>query len=89
MLADPVGRKGKSAVFILSDMIDSTGEAKRGKAVDALARVGKSGGGVGLYYVNVQRCTLWKKLLHDAGVPDANVIVEADIVSHPTLPRFE
>jgi hypothetical protein len=88
-LTDAASGKGKSAVMILSDMIDSKGADGRERAVSALAKVGKSGGGVGLYYVDVQQCALWKKLLHDAGVPDANVIVEADIVGHPNLPRFE
>jgi hypothetical protein len=88
-LSDPAGAKGKSAVLVLSDMIDSKGADGRERAVEALAKVGKGGGSVGLYYVDVKQCALWKKLLRDAGVPDAKTIVEADIVGHPTLPRFE
>ena len=80
--------KGRSAVFILSDMIDSTEGGARDRAVNALARIGKQGG-VGLYYVDVKQCKLWEKLLRDAGVPEENMVIEADIVGHPTLPRFE
>lgn len=85
-LSDPGNRK--SAMFVVSDMIDSAGDDGRDKAVSALTKVGKSGG-VGLYYVDVQRCAEWKRLLQDAGVPAENMVVEADIVGHPMLPRFE
>ena len=80
--------KGRSAIFILSDMIDSTKGGTRDKAVHALASIGKQGG-VGLYYVDIKQCKLWEKLLRDAGVPEENMVIEADIVGHPTLPRFE
>lgn len=90
MKSDPViaGGRGKSAVFILSDMIDSGGDAGREQAISALAEAGKTGG-VGLYYVDVKRCGMWEKLLLDAGIPASNLSVQADIVGHPTLPRFE
>jgi hypothetical protein len=92
-LADPViaSGKGKSAVFVLSDMIDNRGSdsTARDRAVSALAKIGKAGGSVGLYYVDVERCALWEQLLRDAGVPADNMVVEADIVGHPMLPNFE
>jgi hypothetical protein len=89
-MSDPVIKdgKGKSAVFVVSDMVDSGGDVGRERAVSALAKVGKTGG-VGLYYVDVQRCGIWEKLLLDAGIPAENLSVQADIVGHPSLPRFE
>jgi hypothetical protein len=92
-LADPIvsSGKGKSAVFILSDMVDNGSGAVEGreKAIRALAEVGKSGGVVGLYYVDVRHCSLWNQLLRDAGIPASNLHVEADIVGHPVLPYFD
>jgi len=92
-LTDPMvaDGKAKSAVFILSDMVDnaSGGEGAREQAVNALAQVGKSGGVIGLYYVDVQLCSLWNRLLRDAGVPANNLHIEADIVGRPVLPSFE
>jgi hypothetical protein len=89
-MSDPIiaDGRGRSAVFVLSDMVDSGGDVGRERAVKALAEVGKTGG-VGLYYVDVKRCGLWEKLLLDAGIPARNVSVQADIVGHPSLPRFE
>lgn len=53
------------------------------------AEVGKDRGVVGLYYVDARLCSVWSRLLGDAGVPPARLRVEADIVSHPVLPSFE
>jgi hypothetical protein len=83
--------KGKAMVIIISDMIDNTPDnaAARIRAVSALAKVGKSSGAVGLYYVDVRLCPVWNQLLRDAGVPVRNVRVQADIVGRPQVPSFE
>jgi hypothetical protein len=85
------GGKGKAAVFVICDMIDNTPDngAARERAVNALANVGKQGGVLGLYFVDVQLCPLWGQLLRDAGVPEGNVCIQADIVGHPALPSFD
>jgi hypothetical protein len=92
-LADPIvtGGKGKAAVFILSDMVDTApgSDDARDRAVNALAAIGKQQGVVGLYYVDARLCSVWNRLLGDAGVPPAHLRVEADIVSRPVLPSFE
>ncbi len=92
-LSDPVvaGGRGKAAVFILCDMIDNTPDngPARERAVSALAHVAKQGGGLGLYFVDVRLCGEWNRLLRDAGVPEGNVCIQADIVGHPALPSFE
>lgn len=91
-LSDPIvaGGKGKSAVFILSDMVDTAPDGFRAQrlAADALAKVGKNHGVVGMYFVDVKLCHQWRHLLRDAGVPEGHAQVEADIVGRPTLPNF-
>lgn len=92
-LTDPIvaSGQGKAAVFILSDMVDNApgnGESRE-QAVSALAQVGRSGGVVALYYVDVRMCSLWYRFLRDAGIPEDNFHVEADIVGHPILPDFD
>src|SRR5262249_15526281 len=95
-LSDPIATsgKGKSAVFILSDMVDKApgGADARERAVNALGHVGEvgeDGGVIGLYYVDVRLCSQWARILRDAGVPTSNFHIEADIVGRPVLPSFE
>jgi hypothetical protein len=92
-LADPIvaSGKGKSAVFILSDMVDNSagGSESHGQAVSALVEFAKRGGVIGLYYVDVRLCSPWNQALRDAGVPVSQLHVEADIVGRPVLPSFE
>jgi hypothetical protein len=72
-LTDPIvgNGNGKAAVFILSDMVDTApgSDDARDRAVDALAEIGKKDGVVGLYYVDARLCSVWSRLLGDAGVP--------------------
>ena len=92
-LANPsvASGKAKSAVFILSDLIDNSpgGESERERAVNVLAQVGKSGGVIGLYYVDPRLCSTWDRLLREAGIPEEKLHIEADIVGHPVLPTFD
>jgi hypothetical protein len=92
-LADPVmvRGKGKAAVFVISDMIDNTPDnaARRARAVNALTQVGKRGGVVALFFVDVQLCAPWGQLLRDAGMPEASLCIQADIVGQPRLPIFD
>jgi hypothetical protein len=91
-LSDPVvaDGNGKAAVFILSDMHDTgpNREAARERAIKALAELARRDGVIGLYYVDVQLVAEWRQILSDAGVPGVNQHVEADIVGHPLLPKF-
>ena len=91
-LADPIvaSGRGKSAVFVLSDMADNSENSgkKRQQAVDALAEVGKNRGIVGLYFVDVRLCPTWQRLLRDAGLDATQAHVEAEVVGQPLLPSF-
>jgi hypothetical protein len=92
-LADPVmsSGKGKAAVFILSDLCDTgpNQKEKRKRVIKSLAEVARRDGVIGLYYVDVPLVPKWRKVLTDAGVPAANLQIEADIVGRPLLPSFE
>lgn len=91
-LAEPAvaSGKGKSAVFILSDMIDSSPDRDEAqeRALKALGELGRKHGVIGLYYVDVRLCSTWRSLLRDAGLPDTHAHVEAEIVGSPALPNF-
>lgn len=92
-LEDPVvvSGKGKPAVFVLSDMLDTSVESEQSKkrAVAALADFGKKGGVVGIYYVDTLLCSQWRQIVRDAGFSPAHYRVEADIVGRPALPNFD
>lgn len=92
-LAEPAvaSGKGKSAVFILSDMIDNSPNSAQSqeRALKALGELGQKHGVIGLYYVDVRLCSTWRELLREAGVPDTQTRVEAEIVGSPLLPNFD
>lgn len=81
--------KAKSAVFILSDMLDngpSTTESEQ-RAVTAIADYGRKGGVVGIYYVDQLRVPVWRDHLKQAGI--RQFCIESEIVGRPRLPDFE
>lgn len=91
LTSDPRVASGeaKSALFVLSDMLDNDPESKESedRAVRALAEYGQKGGVVGLYYVDQSLVAHWRQILSDAQIPDYRV--ECEIVGQPPLPSFE
>ncbi|SRR5712691_5390485 len=93
VLSDPgiSSGKAKSALFVLSDMLDTgTGpnaDESKQKAKDALASYGRHGGIVGLYYVDLNLVREWRQILQDAGIQHYSV--QSEIVGKPNLPSFE
>jgi hypothetical protein len=89
--SDPsiVKGKAKSALLILSDMVDSGSDSKetRKKAVASLAEYGKTGGAIGMYYLDQNLTKAWREELKGAGIK--NYCIEADFVGQPNLPTFE
>jgi hypothetical protein len=90
-LADPVTGKGKSAIFVMSDMIDTdpAGMQAKEKALKALSDYAKAGGVIGLYFVDQLICHDWHDHLKDAGFPPGHFRVYADIIDRPDLPVFD
>jgi hypothetical protein len=92
-LSDPVmaSGKAKAAVFILSDMRDNGPNRKqaRERVIKDLAELARRDGVIGLYYVDVPLVPKWRQVLSDAGIPAANLMIEADIVGRPLLPKFD
>lgn len=93
VMADPSvsNGKAKSAMFVLSDMLDSgAGPSSRNskqKVIDTLTKYGQGGGIVGLYYVDLGLVPEWRQILQDAGLKHCTV--QSDIVGKPMLPTFE
>ena len=79
--------KAKAAIFVLSDMLDTSAPDSKEKALQQFANFGKNGGVVGLYYVDQHLVTDWRSELRKAGVKE--FCVESGIVSRPRLPTFE
>lgn len=81
--------KAKSAIFVLSDMLDNgpDGRESQERAARALAAYSQKGGVVGLYYVDQSLVAQWRQILRDAKIPD--YCVECEIVGKPPLPSFE
>jgi hypothetical protein len=82
--------KAKAALFVLSDM-EHNGERTpelRDRVKNGLAKFGKLGGIVGLYYVSEENnlAEKWQTVLREAGIRDFRV--ESEIVSKPSLPSF-
>lgn len=77
------------ALFVLSDMEDTTGADAQAKlrVTNAINRLAERNGIVGMYYVNQLFVDGWKSELSNAGVGD--FIVESQIVGRPTLPSFD
>lgn len=79
---------GKSALFVLSDLADtSLNGASRAEAVSALTEYGRAGGVIGLYWVDQMYCDDWRCDL--SVLPPEHVRVESEIVGHPSLPSFD
>lgn len=79
----------KSAVFVLSDMENNLGDeaATRQRLLTSLTAYARTGGTVGMYWVDSRFCSNWQRWLKEAGFP--NAVVENEIVANPLLPRFE
>jgi hypothetical protein len=81
----------KSAVLVLSDMLDTTHVDFQRKTVEKLteklAQYGQRGGIVALYFVDQSLVSPWKGALANAGIRE--FIVESGIVSQPRLPNFD
>lgn len=82
-----VSGQKKSALFVLSDMIDNGSEgAAKQEALNLLTRYGQAGGCVGLYFVDQSLFPEWNHLINSCGFKHS--VVEIDIDS-PTLPDFD
>lgn len=78
----------KSAVFVLSDMLDTDqSDENKKKVLESLSQYGQSGGTLGIYWCDQLHVTEWRKHLKDAGIEHA--VVQSHIQSRPTLPNFE
>ena len=81
--------QAKSAMFVLSDMLNKSGDAKESgpKALAALSEYGRHNGVVRFYYVDDDVRALWLKWFKEkSGI--RNFGVEGDIVDRPALPIF-
>jgi hypothetical protein len=79
----------RSAVFVLSDMLDNFPDSEQSKQrlLRSLAAYSQSGGAVGLYWVDSSLLAEWRANLRNAGIK--NFVVESEIVADPALPTFE
>lgn len=91
MLGEPGVADGtaKSALFVLSDMLDNSSNADeaRQRALTAMEQFSDRGGSIGLYYVDQDEVANWRRHLRTSGVRQCRV--ECDIVGHPPLPSFD
>jgi hypothetical protein len=91
LMSDPsvAGKQATSALFILSDMEDNWPEPRETakRAVAALTAYGKCGGSVGMYYVDPDYVSWWRRQLQGCGL--RSWWVESGIVGKPTLPDFD
>jgi hypothetical protein len=81
--------KAKSALFVLSDLDNNSGDAKEAgpKALEALSEYGRHNGVVRFYYADVEKRKLWLKWFKEkSGIRNADV--EGVITSRPALPNF-
>lgn len=81
--------KTQSAVFVLSDMLDTTSDSEESKdrMLGLLAAYGRQDVSVGLYWVHQSLVLAWRTHLQDAGI--RRFVVESEIVADPPLPSFE
>jgi hypothetical protein len=79
----------KPALFVLSDMADTSADAEELEAeiVLSLRDFAQKDGTVGMYYVHQQLLPHWQQTLARTGMKD--YVVECDIVHKPTLPSFQ
>lgn len=80
--------KAKSGVFVLSDLVENSQDAAGAdEHLDkALAAYGKSGGMIGVYFVDQLLVSAWRNRLQASG---CRFHIEADINQRPTLPSFD
>jgi len=79
--------KARSALFVLSDMVDSGSNevASRARAIDAIRQLANVGGTFGFYFVDQTVLMSWKRELQKVGV-------EFSLTSdfrQPSLPNFD
>lgn len=79
----------QSAMFVMSDMLDTTGDCGESKdrMLKLLAAYGRQDVSVGLYWVHQSLVLQWRTHLQDAGI--RHFVVESQIVADPPLPSFE
>lgn len=91
VLGDPSICNGKtrSALFVLSDMIDNWDDRDdiRERVEEALVEYAAQNGIVGIYYCNQNFVQPWRQILADAGFHDYRV--ESEIVRRPVIPSLE
>jgi len=80
--------KAKSAIFVLSDMLDNSSDPAQGvrRLENALTDFGEANGTVALYYVDQLHVPEWQQTLDQCGIINAHV--ESEIVGTPQLPRL-
>lgn len=88
VMASPrvAAKQVKTAVFILSDMLDTTGETRDG-LMRKMAEYGTLGGVVGFYFVDEAVVLPLRSEMAQTGVRE--YIVESEIVRRPSLPNLE
>jgi hypothetical protein len=81
--------KAKSAVLILSDLLDNdpNRDATWQRLQKSLAHYGSQGGVVGCYFVDQQLVPEWNDLLARTGI--RTFVVEPDIAGNPQLPGID
>lgn len=81
--------KAKSAMFVLSDMLDTQdkGGDVNPELAQALADFGGCGGMMAVYYCDSRLVPVWQQRLSDAGINHYRV--ESEIVRTPVLPSFD
>jgi hypothetical protein len=84
-----VSGRTKSAIFVLSDMLDNSPNRQESeqRLKHALAAYGRLGGVFGIYYCDQLALPAWRQRLADAGFREFHV--ESEIIGHPPLPTFE
>ena len=90
VLSDPgvAGGKTRTAMFVLSDMIDNLSDPKsEERLAGSLQAFGKTKGVAGFYFLEHGRVPTWRQHLRQSGI--RNWVCESEIVAYPTLPTFE
>lgn len=77
----------KSAVLVLSDLLDNGASSSFSQMRDTLKVYGSMNGVVGLYYVDQNMQKLWHNLLMQTAIRD--FVVEGDFYGKPNLPTLE
>ena len=100
MLEDDDVRSRRTAIFVLSDMMDTSdirlvsGTVVKvpndsvEKATAALTDFADVGGVIGIFYADQFLCGEWKERLRDCGFKPNQFRVQSDIVGRPQFPTF-